>query len=352
MEFAIITDTHCGIRKSNDAYINNAEEFYSEEFFPVIIERGIKHIVHLGDIFDDRKSINFKALDSLFNSFVEKLQENGITLHLILGNHDTYFRSTNKLNSPQLMLADIDNVIIYDKPTEIDFEGTTLGLVPWLAPDNFKECMDFINTTKSTLIGGHFELSGFELYPGTIATGGNISTEAFARFDAVWSGHYHTKSSVGNITYLGAPLEFTWADAHDPKYFHIYDTKTETLEPIRNTKVLHRKIYYNDKENDYTSFDVEAYREKYVRVIVVEKSDPFIFDRFIDRLNSINPLSLKVDENYAEFGGSEVTDDLEFSDTETLLKEYVDAVETDLDKDEINGRMKILFIEAQAIGDI
>ena len=54
MKLAILNDTHAGIRNSSDIFIDNAEKFYSDVFFPHCVEHNIRHIVHLGDYYDNR----------------------------------------------------------------------------------------------------------------------------------------------------------------------------------------------------------------------------------------------------------------------------------------------------------
>ena len=37
-------------------------QFYNDIFFPALDKEGIKHIVHMGDVFDSRRGIEFKSL--------------------------------------------------------------------------------------------------------------------------------------------------------------------------------------------------------------------------------------------------------------------------------------------------
>ena len=84
--------------------------------------------------------------------------------------------------------------------------------------------------------------------------------------------------------------------------------------------------------------------------MVINKSDSFTFDRFIDRLQNRNLLELKIAENFNEFVGSAVDDEsVSVDDTPTLLNSYIDAVDTDLDKDRIKVEMNDLMVEAQAL---
>ena len=58
--------------------------------------------------------------------------------------------------------------------------------------------------------------------------------------------------------------------------------------------------------------------------------------------------SLYSQQNFAEYNSENVLDDeVNISDTSTLLNTYVDAVETELDKDRIKGKLQELYVEAQ-----
>jgi hypothetical protein len=93
--------------------------------------------------------------------------------------------------------------------------------------------------------------------------------------------------------------------------------------------------------------DVEG---KFIKVVVINKSDTFVFDKFIDRLQQRNILELKIAENFNEFVGENVQDsEISVEDTSTLLYTYIDAVDTDLDKDKIKSQMSDLMLEAQTL---
>jgi hypothetical protein len=145
-------------------------------------------------------------------------------------------------------------------------------------------------------------------------------------------------------------MEFFWSDAHDPKYFHILDTETREIEKIRNTYTLFEKIVYNDEKTVYNEYDTTKLDRKFVKIVVVNKSDTFEFDRFIDRVQMQNVYDLKIAENFSEFVGANIADEtLEVDDTPKLMDDYIEAVDTDLDKFTIKKQMRELMNQAQAM---
>tara|TARA_B110000977_G_scaffold181096_1_gene241453 strand:- start:5671 stop:6732 length:1062 start_codon:yes stop_codon:yes gene_type:complete len=350
MKIAILNDTHCGIRNSSDIFLDNAEKFFTDIFFPHLIENNITHIVHLGDYFENRKFINFRALNRNRQFFLAKLREYKITMDIICGNHDTFFKNTNELNSLKELLGHYMNEIhIVHQPTVMNYDGLKMALLPWICPDNEKESLDFIRNCKADILGGHLELDGFDMMKGIPNTHG-MDPSLFSRFEAVYSGHFHTKSTQGNITYLGSQLEFTWSDAHDNKYFHILDTNTRELTEVRNPHTVFHRIHYDDTQTNFDDYDVKQVDNKFVKIVVINKTDLFTFDRFVDRIQNRPIHELKIAENFAEFLGDAVEDEgISVEETTELLDSYIDNVETDLSKDRLKSSMRDLFTEANAL---
>lgn len=359
MKIALINDTHAGLRNSSDEFLDYAEKFYSEIFFPYCKENGITQVIHLGDYLDHRKYVNFKVLNRTRKMFLEPLVENGMQMTIIPGNHDVYFRNTNALCGLREVLGYFtDNVKIIMKPEVIRIDGLDIAMLPWMTADNCDESLKFISTCAAPILMAHLELAGFEMMKGMPVAAHGMDSSIFKRFEMVLSGHYHTKSSKDNIHYLGTQYEQTWADADDPKYFHVLDTTTRELMPIRNPHSIFQRFVYNDslyeKPMDIlskTKFSRAA--RNFVKVIVAKKNDAFIFDRYIDELQKQNPIEMKIIESMDEFIGDAVQDDaISLEDTSKLLNTYVDAVETDLDKERIKSLMRELFVEASALDSV
>ena len=350
MKIAILSDTHCGIRNAADIFLDNAEKFYSEVFFPYCIENDIKQVIHLGDYYDNRKMLSIKALNHNRKTFLDPLRKNGMSMDIILGNHDVYFKNTNDVNSLKEALGFFMNEIhIIGEPRVLEYGSTKFAMLPWINSKNYEKSMEFVKTAKADILCGHLELSGFNLMKGVVNTHG-MDPNIFSRYEMVLTGHFHTKSSNGNVHYLGSQMEFFWSDAHDDKYFHVIDTETRELTKVHNPYTLFEKIVYDDSKMDYSNFKVDHLDHKFVKVIVAEKKDPYTFDKFIDRIQQKKVHELKIAENFSEFIGENVEDeDISVEDTTSLLDSYVDAVDTDLDKDRIKKDMRNLLTQAQSL---
>jgi len=348
MKIAVLNDTHCGIRNSSDIFLDYQDKFYKEVFFPYLKEHDITQILHLGDYYDHRKYVNFKALNQNRKTFLEYMRDNGIVMDIIPGNHDVYYKNTNQLCSLKELLGHFtSNVNIVMKPKVMDYDGLKIALVPWINNENYTETIKFLQKCDASWVGAHLELTGFEMMKGVQNTHG-MDPSVFRRFESVLTGHFHTKSQQGNVQYLGSQMEFTWADAGDPKFFHVIDTETREITPVRNPITIFEKVLYDDTKTDYSQYDVNKLKNKFVKVVVINKKDPFLFDRFIDRVQQVDHHELKIAETFDEFLGENVSDEeISVEDTTELLDTYVESVETDLDKERMKGLMRGLYIEAQ-----
>jgi predicted phosphodiesterase len=348
MKVAILNDTHCGVRNSSDIFLKYQERFYTEIFFPYLKEHNITNILHLGDYYEHRKFVNFKALNANRKHFLEPMRDMGITMDIIPGNHDVFYKNTNELCSLKELLGYFtSNVNIIMEPKVIDYDGLGVAVIPWINNANYQEYVDFAMSCKAPILGAHLELKGFDLMAGMPNPHG-MSADIFSRFETVVSGHFHTRSSQGNVTYLGSQMEFTWADVDDPKYFHVLDTETREFTPVRNPITMFKKVIYDDTKTDYNTVDVSEYAQKFIKLIVINKTDLYMFDKFVDRLQSIETYELKIAESFDEYIGENIDDDaISLEDTTELLDSYVEAVDTELDKEHIKVELRKLYTEAQ-----
>lgn len=343
MQTIILTDLHFGARSDSTHFDKFFETFYRDTFFPYVDSLGISSVVLLGDIFDRRKYINFNILKNCKRYFFDELKKRAIHTTIIAGNHDVYFKNTNDVNSLSLLLCEYDNIEIHTSSSETVLGNTRVLLVPWITNDNYSDALRQINDTSATVCFGHFEIAGFQMYRGQPNDHG-LDKAIFDRFNLVCSGHFHHRSSEGPVHYLGNPYEITWADWDDPRGFHIFDTDTLELTFVENPHRMFHKITYDDTKKQ--KFDYAQYEGKHVKVVVLEKNDFYAFDQFLDSLYKVNPLEVKIIEDFEEFETATVDESVNVEDTVSLLGHYVEAIETDMDKNKIKATLKSLYIEA------
>ena len=349
-KICLLGDTHFGISDGKALYHQFFERVYNEWFFPLMKERGIRQCWQFGDLFDKRKGVDSFSASESKRYFFDRLEENDVILKTLIGNHDSFFKESIEINSPELLLSDVEMVSMYSKPTTLVYNPVSIDIIPWICRDNEEEILKFIEASHSEYCFGHFEVEGFAMYKGVEAQHG-LSRELFKKYTKVFSGHYHTRSQDGNIEYIGTPCEMTWNDYDDARGVHIFDTDTGETEFIPCPFTLFDKIIYNEDQIDFKKTPNIDVTNKFIKLIVEKRTDFKKYDKFVTALNELGPHDLKIIEDLSDFSEDvEVNvDKLDLDDTPTLLRNYVDSVDTDLDKERLKRELNLLYVEAKAL---
>lgn len=343
MKILLITDQHFGVRNDNQYFIESYRKFYTNVVVPYIDAHNIKNVICLGDTFDKRRSINFMSLEAAKEMWFTPLQEMGVTMDMLVGNHDIYYKNTLRVNAPSELLGEYNNIRVHTKPTTAVFGGLSILLLPWICDENRAEVLEEVGSTEAKVCMGHLELNGFEAHPGHVMQHG-MDKNTFSKFKKVFSGHYHMKSNKGNVYYLGNPYQLYWNDYGCKRGFHVFDTDTLKTTFIRNPFDTFYKVYYN---NGVSLPDSSELQGAYVKLIVEEKGDYAKFDYTVNQLQGMSLGDLKIIEDL----NAEVSNDsvLETEDTMTLLDNYIDEIDLKVSKSNIKNLMRSLYMEASEI---
>tara|TARA_Y100000296_G_scaffold30273_1_gene35234 strand:- start:4838 stop:5896 length:1059 start_codon:yes stop_codon:yes gene_type:complete len=348
MKILLITDQHFGVRGDSQVFLEYQRRFYEDVVFPTIDEHDIKTVIDLGDTFDRRKFVNYYTLKAANQMWFTPLKERGIDLHILIGNHTTFYKDTNEVNSPDLLLSGHH---VYSEATDIELDGIKFLMIPWINSANHSKTVRAIKRTKAQLVFAHLELQGFEVSTG-IKLDHGMTLKHFEKFDMVMTGHFHHKSHRENVYYLGAPHENTWIDYEDPKGFHLFDTGTRVTEFIRNPYTMFNKLWYNDEGRELENilnFNAEKYVGTYVKVILTKCTNPYFLDLFLEKLQKADVQNIQIVEDHLN---SHLDDDElvnEAEDTLTILSKYIDGLEIDVDKRRLDSLMKSLYHEAMTL---
>lgn len=355
---AIITDTHFGARGDTAPMRQSMRKFYERVFFPTLDAHNIKHVLHGGDYVDRRKYVNYETAQFIYDTYRAPLRARGVTEDVIVGNHDIFFKNTTALNAPRELYRDDPTINVYEGPMEIDVDGTGVLLLPWITDTNRDETYKRISDSRCSIVLGHLEVQGFQMYRGMPGLSG-MSPDLFDRFELVMSGHYHHRSSKGPIQYLGAPYPMIWSDYHDPRGFHLFDTETHKLTFIENPYSLFVRIVYDDAEqpHSYVKNLVQGilaadspHHDAYVKVVVHSKTQPYWFDLMMDALYKVNAQDVVVvDDIIVNDDNDEEEKQTPDVDTLTLMQEYVDSLSITCDREELMTYLQSKYHEAIAI---
>ncbi len=337
MKIIILGDTHFGLRNSLPVFYYHYKKFF-EFFFDYLIANDITLVVQLGDLFDNRKAINTQSLKHAKEVFFNKLQEHGIELYTLLGNHDIHLKESLLINSPELVLNDYKNVTIFNQPTNISLGNINVDIIPWICKENQETILNFIENSKAKLCFGHFEIKDYPMYK-NIETNSGLSRELFRNYELVISGHYHTYSNRDNILYTGTPYQMTWQDYDDIKNFYVYDTEDNTLIAIPNPYTTFHKFIIDDTIPDISELDLE---NCFVKVMILNKETKY--DSFIAELNSKSCYDIKVSEQIVKIISA--NNSINIDDTPSILNEYIEDSNITIDKQLVKNFMSNLYLES------
>ena len=352
MKIALVTDLHFGARNDNLKVAGYQKKFYDEIFFPYLKEHNIKEVIDLGDTFDRRKYISFTSLKAAKAMFFDPLARNNIRTHILIGNHDTVYKNTNDLNSIYLLCQEYNNIWEYNTPHQKQFPGCEILMLPWICLGNQQQTFEMMEKTNAQVVMSHLELKGFQMNKGHVQHEG-MDHSLFNKFDVVCSGHYHHKSTEQNIHYLGAPYEMTWMDYDDERGFHVFDTETRELTRVVNPFKLFHKLWYDDQDlqfDDVMGIDFSVYNNTFVKVIIKNKTNPYLFDTYVDRLEKNDLINLQIVEDHLHLDLDDDEDIInEAEDTLTIVNSYVDGLELSANKEKLKTVMRNLYDEALTI---
>jgi hypothetical protein len=113
---------------------------------------------------------------------------------------------------------------------------------------------------------------------------------------------------------------------------------------------MFHRLSYDDTVQDFTywkAFDYDNLKDTYVKIVVVNKQNPYLFDSVMDNLYKTGVADIGIVEDFTD---TSVTDDEELvnqaEDTMTILNKYIDGLTLNVKPDILKGLMKELYVEA------
>jgi len=249
---AIFTDIHFGIHGNSDDYFEVCSKFV--DFFTKYVKTNkIEHVVFAGDWFDSRNTINAKILYGA-TKCMKKIASCCDTFDMIVGNHDTYEKSSLIPNSVDIYNGLDKRVRVHSKPFTMEYDGgKKILLMPWLVGGNAAlDSDDFKNIeTGYDLVVGHFDF-GNKFFQSSYETSNSLMKVdpfkeelGFTGFidrilkpdGIVLTGHIHNREEKRcanrRMIIAGSPYE-TASGFNTSCGFYVYNEQTGDIEYVEN----------------------------------------------------------------------------------------------------------------------
>jgi DNA repair exonuclease SbcCD nuclease subunit len=289
LKLLILCDTHYGVRGDNPHFYDYQKKFLDNMVFPFIERFGIKRMFHLGDLVDNRKTMNYQTLTRMREDFLEPLAALDIQTDWIVGNHDSFYRNTLSINAMQEFVT-IGN--IYDRVETISVGGASITVVPWICADTYDQSIAAIRESTSTYAFGHLELKGFPNNNGLPSNGGE-DRAIFGNFSKVLSGHFHKRSREDNVHYLGSCFQSSWSDYGDYRGMAVLDTDTGVVTYYRNPYSIFNVVEYSELDK----IDLKALSGTYVRLVIRETIKEPDLKAAIRKIEDCGVINLTTDDS-------------------------------------------------------
>ena len=243
MKILILSDIH----HQDKEYFIQYQLNKLDEIKTIIRQKQIDTIVVTGDVNHKHKISDNRVLEIFRNKHLElrKLVKN---FYVITGNHDIYFKNTNKFNSLRSFFPETQYTIVDNQPLKIE----NCLLIPWICTENKDIVVKKVKemNKKDNYLFGHLELSNFDI--GFVKSEkDHLYRQDYEKYRKIFTGHFHTPQQQRNIEYVGSLHQLK---KNDTKYRHIViiDTETHEIERIKNTDTIFENVFIENNLDEET----------------------------------------------------------------------------------------------------
>ena len=332
----LLGDLHLGVRNNSIEWFEIQKSFILNWFIPAIIKDGFdpeKDILfQAGDWNHVRESTNVRISNGSLEIFktLSDTFKNGI--HIILGNHDVYYKDRNDVHSLKETGSIFNNIKIYESPEKIKIGGHNILMLPWEHDsDKLSQTVESYSDSCDYIIC-HADIKDFKLNKWAKVEHG-IDVSKLSKYKKIYSGHIHTRQENKNVVYVGTPYHLDRGDVDNTKGFYKLNLEGENIKEY---------FYENTFSPKYVKYDIEEilnlsaneikdrFKNNFVDISISnDLAKTFPLTKFLDILKDghrsleFRPYSKDKDFNIDEIKS---TDTYEYNIYE-VLSDYIDIRE-------------------------
>lgn len=220
----LCTDIHFG-KKANSQLHNEDCLNYLDWFCNKVKEENCDYVAFLGDWNENRSALNIATLNYSYKG-AKKLNDLGIPVYFIVGNHDLYHRYSREVHSV-INFNEFSNFVLIENPTVVDDIYGKVLFVPYIFHEEYSQLTKYLDIP---IWAGHFEFKGFEVtgYGMIMPTGPD--PKDFSGPKHIFSGHFHKRQADQNVIYIGNCFPMDFGDSGDlNRGMTVYEHDTDTV---------------------------------------------------------------------------------------------------------------------------
>lgn len=207
---AYFSDIHFGKKANSHLHNEDCMNYITWFCENVQDDPEIDHIVFMGDWFENRSAINIATMKVAYLA-AKKLNDLGLPVYFIIGNHDLYHRHTRETHS-LMAYHEFDNFEIIEELTIKDNVHGGLLLCPFLFHQEYPQLKKH---KKINTWAGHFEFRGFVVTGADMRMPTGPEAKDYVGPDFIFSGHFHKRQIQEHVIYIGNTFPMDYGDAGD-----------------------------------------------------------------------------------------------------------------------------------------
>jgi len=220
----LLGDLHIGIKNNSNSWFDIQNEFLIGWFIDTIIADGFDPtqdvLFQAGDWNHVRESTNVRIANASHNIFevFSKTFPKGV--HIILGNHDVYYKDRTDVHSLKEIPLIFDNITVYETPRVLNINGKHRFLMlPWEHDNDQLSIKVNAHKGKVDYILCHADIKDFKLNK-FVKLAHGLNKKELSSFKKIYSGHIHTRQEHANMSYIGTPYQLDRGDHGNIKGFY------------------------------------------------------------------------------------------------------------------------------------
>lgn len=229
----VLGDLHLGIKNASIEWSEIQTQYLLDHFVKSIDSDGfdpdLDILVQVGDWHHVRESTNVRIQNISLQVAKVLTSKFKRGVHVILGNHDVYYKDRTEVHSLIGMDSMFDNFYIYDSPKKLQINGIhNVLMFPWIdSVDKFKSDLNQFKSVDYMFC--HADIKGAALSKTTKLEHG-VEYSDLKKFKKIYSGHIHIRQSKNNVVYVGTPYQMDRGDCGNTKGYYVLELNQEGIE--------------------------------------------------------------------------------------------------------------------------